>query len=397
MADIANLLMIPGPTPLPDAVRAALAQPAIGHRSPDFKAVLQRVFPALQWAFQTQHPVLLYTASGTGAFEAALMNTLNPGDKVLSLICGVFSERWADMAESLGYVAERLVVPPGQPNTVEALQAALDADTQKQIKAVTIIHSETSTGVLNPVKALVAAVKAHGALSIVDGVTSVTSTEFLFDDWGMDVAISGSQKGFMVPPGLSFLALNERALAAHQQCKHPGYYFNFKRYLKSQAEWTTPYTPNTNIIQGLDVAFEMMRTEGLPAILHRHHQLQAMVRAGVRAMGLSLLMEEDAYASRAVTAVWMPEDFSVSALRNTLRQQFGITIADGQKELKGKIFRIGHLGYVSERDVYTTLVGLEQSLLQIGYPVKTPGAPIEAARQVSAQFQRQPGEVVLHA
>ncbi len=380
--------MIPGPTPLPDAVREALSRPAIGHRSAEFKKVLERLYPRLRWIFQTKEDVLLYTASGTGAMEAAVMNTLNPGDPVLVLVCGVFSERWAEIAESLELAVTRLTVPPGQHHTPEQLEVTLSKMGKGYYKAVFLTHSETSTGVLNPVQELVPVIRQHGALVIVDVVTSLGATPVPFDDWGLDIAVSGSQKGFMTPPGLSFLALSQRAWEAHRQCQRPGYYFNFGRYKKAQDGDTTPYTPATPLIQALDVALDLMEQESLPSIHARHRQLQAMTRAGVQALGLSLFVVDEQYASPAVTSVMPPEGIAVDKIRAGLREQFGIVVADGQKELKGKIFRIGHLGYIAPRDVLMTLAALEQVLLQLGYPL-TPGAAVAAAEEVSLAQKRK--------
>jgi aspartate aminotransferase-like enzyme len=379
-------LMIPGPTPLPDVVRQAMGAPAMGHRSPEFKAVLQDVFPRLQSVFKTTSDVLLYTASGTGAGEAAIMNTCNSGDTVLALCCGVFSERWADVATSLGMVVEKLSVEPGEINTVETLQARLAADTDKRIKLVTMNHSETSTGVLNPVKDLVAAVRAHGALTLVDAVTSLCAADFDTDGWGIDMAFSGSQKGFMIPPGLSFLSVGPRAWEAHQSVKSPGYYFNFAKNKKAQADATTAYTPATHLILALQQALHLMEAEGLDAMVARHRRLQQMVRAGAGALGLELLVKNDAQASTAVTAIVPPTGLSVGDIRAGLKKQFGITVADGQKQLKGKIFRIGHLGYQSERDVLMTLAALEAVLKSLGHKV-SPGAAVCAAQDVMAGRQ----------
>ncbi|MEB3245757.1 MAG: alanine--glyoxylate aminotransferase family protein [Vampirovibrionales bacterium] len=355
----ADLLMIPGPTPLPDAVRDAMARPAIGHRGPEFKAILERVFPALKQVFKTESDVLLYTASATGAIEAAMQNTLNAGDHIAVLGCGVFSNRWADLAETLGLRVTRVQVPAGQANTVESLEQTLAADTAKSIKAVVMVHSETSTGVQNPVKELVALIKAHGALSIVDGVTSIGAAPFEMDAWGVDLAIAGSQKAFMIPPGLAFLAVGPKAWAAHEQVKNPGFYFNFKRYKKSQDAMTTPYTPATHLVMALDVALTMMlQTEGLEAVHARHLALRDLTRQGVRELGFELFVPNDADASLAVTSVKTPAGTTIDALRKTLKTRFGITVADGQADLKGQIFRIGHLGYINERDVRTVLSAL---------------------------------------
>lgn len=380
-----DFLMIPGPTPLPDAVREALARPAIGHRSPEFKEVLKRVFPRLRDVFQTKNDVFLYTASGTGAMEAAIVNTLNPGDKVLVLVCGVFSERWAVISEYLGLTVERLKVQPGQPNLPEELQAVLAQDSHKQIKAVMLTHSETSTAVLNPMKELTALIKAHGALSIVDAVTSLGAAEVKVDEWGIDLAVSGSQKGFMIPPGLSFLSVGPRAWEAHKACKNPGFYFNFTKYKKAQDEFTTPYTPATPLINALDVALEMMEQEGLAQVIQRHHKLRAMIRSGVKALGLELLVTDDRYASTAATAVLPPASTSVADIRKGLKEKFHITVADGQNDLKGKIFRIGHLGHISQRDALMVLAALEAVLLDCGVRIK-PGSAIAAALEVEQEL-----------
>lgn len=390
-----TLLMIPGPTPLPDAVREALAKPAIGHRSADFKVILKRVFPGLQWAFQAQNDVLMYSASGTGAMEAALSNVLSPGDHLLVLVCGVFSQRFAEIAKTLGINVEELTVPAGQPNTVESLKQRLAQDTEKKIKAVTMIHSETSTGVLNPVKDLIAAVKDHGALSIVDTVTGLGSTEFRFDAWGADIAVSGSQKGFMIPPGLSFLAFSQKAWKAHQDTPAPGYYFNFAKYKKSQADHTTPYTPATPLISALDVALEMMKEEGLENTWRRHQLLRDMTRAGAEALGLELFVKDAQYASCAVTAILPPSGVSVDDIRKELRETFGIVVADGQKELKGQLFRIGHLGHVSEREVYAVLAALEKTLVKLTGSEKYLGKAVQAAQQLNLNVTsgKQPSHV----
>jgi aspartate aminotransferase-like enzyme len=330
--------------------------------------VMGRVLPGLQAIFQTKHDVLLYTASATGAIEAALCNTLNPGETLLVLSCGIFSARWADMAKSLGIEVQEISVPMGQANTVESLKEALAADLEKNIVAVMFVHSETSTGALNDVKAFAEVITQHGALCMVDTVTGLSADAFKFDEWGIDLAISGSQKGFMMHPGLSFLAVGPRALERHKtQVKHPGFYFNFTRNIKAQKENTTAYTPATHLIMALDKSLEMMQAEGLEAMNARHLKLRNMVRDGVRAMGLRLLVEEDAQASPAVTAVLPPEGIEAPAVRKVLKERFHITVADGQGALKGKIFRIGHLGYVSERDVYMALACLEKTLIFLGY------------------------------
>ncbi len=382
----AELLMIPGPTPLPEAVRAVMSSPAMGHRSAEFKDVLKRVFPSLQRVFRSKNQVFLYTASGTGSMEAAMCNTLNAGDKILVLVNGVFSQRWSEIAKTLGLNVETLDVPAGEGHTPAMLKEYLEANQVTEYKAILLTHSETSTGVLNPVRELTAVIRqTHpDALVIADTITSLGAAEFALDEWDIDIAVSGSQKGFMLPPGLSFLALSDRAWQAHQSCKHPGYYFNFTRYQKSQLENTTPYTPATHLILGLDAALALMLEEGLENVVKRHAQNQAMTRAGLKAMGLELFVKNDQYASPSVTSFLPPEGLTVDAIRAGLKKRFAIIIADGQKELKGKIMRIGHLGHVSERDVLTTLSALEAVLNELGYAVPA-GAGIAAATKASRE------------
>ncbi|MEB3287765.1 MAG: alanine--glyoxylate aminotransferase family protein [Vampirovibrionales bacterium] len=387
------LLMIPGPTPLPDLVREHLSKPAIGHRSAFFKDVLKRVLPKLQWIFQTRSDVLLYTASGTGAMEAALSNTLNAGDKVLVTVCGVFSARWAEIAKSLGLDVETIDVPAGEPNTVEALRDALEKAkaSGEPYKAVMLTHSETSTGILNPVKEMASVIRevSSESLIIVDCVTSLGATEFKFDDWGIDLAVSGSQKGFMCPPGLSFLAVSQRAWQAHKQCKNPGYYFNFTKNKKAQDDFTTAYTPSTPLIIALAVALDMMHDETLDGIFDRHAKLQAMVRAGAEALGLQLFVSNHKNASHAVTSILPPAGISVDDIRNILRTEFSIIVADGQKELKGNIFRIGHLGHVHEREVYQVLAALEKALISLGHSKNYAGQSILAAQNIDFNWDKK--------
>ncbi len=376
-------LMIPGPTPVPEEILEVLARPPIGHRSPEFKEVLKDVYSNLQWAFQTQRPVYLYTASGTGAMEAALVNVLNPGDEVLVLSCGVFSQRWAEIAKELGLQVHLQEAPAGQPHDVGKLETLLKSEQGKTIKAVCMIHNETSTGVINPVEELAKVIRENSdALVIVDTVTSLGATHFKMDEWGVDIAVSGSQKGFMLPPGLSFLAVSERALQAHQQCSNPGYYFNFTKYEKGIAGATTPYTPAVSLIRGLQKALEMMKAEGIDGTTQRHLRNRDMVRAAARAMALPLFVEAEAYASPSVTSIVPPEGLSVDAIRAGIKEQFNITIANGQKDLTGKIFRIGHLGAIFPRDILMTIASLEVVCHQLGYSKAPLGAGIAAAQEV---------------
>ncbi len=380
------MLMIPGPTPVPQAVLEVLARPPIGHRSSDFKAVLDSVYADLQWVFCTQQPVFLYTASGTGAMEAALVNVLNPGDAVLVLSCGVFSQRWSEIGKAVGLTVHLQAVPAGQAHDADALVSFLTSDAGKAVKAVCLIHNETSTAVLNPVEALARLIREHSdALVIVDTVTGLGATAFEFDAWGIDLAVSGSQKGFMLPPGLAFLAVSERAMSAHAQVRNPGYYFNFSKQAKSLPLGQTPYTPAVTLIRGLGKALELMKTETLDGIFKRHTLNQTMVRQAALGMRLDLFVPDEAIASPSVTAILPPDGVSVDAIRAGLREQFSITIANGQKDLMGKIFRIGHLGAIYPRDILATIAALETVCHQAGYN-KTPlGSAVKAAQEVLAQ------------
>ena len=253
-----NFLMIPGPTPVPESVLLAMAKHPIGHRSSEFSAILEETYADLKWLFQTQNEVFIYTSSGTGAMEGALSNLVNEGDKVLSLVIGNFGARWAKIAKSLGAEVEKIEVEPGKAIDPKVLKERLDADVNKEIKIVTLTHNETSTGVTNPLKELISIIKEHGAVSVVDGVTSVGAIECKMDEWGIDVLISGSQKGFMIPPGLAFLAASEKAFKMHEECKHPSFYFDWSAYRKSVRANSTPYTPAVNLIVALNEALKMI-------------------------------------------------------------------------------------------------------------------------------------------
>jgi aspartate aminotransferase-like enzyme len=360
-------LMIPGPTPVPESVLQAMAKHPIGHRSSEFSRILKEVYSDLKWLFQTQNDVFIFTASGTGAMDAALSNILNPGDKVLSLVMGNFGERWAKIAKTRGADVEILETPWGQAISPDSLKERLAADTNKEIKVVTLTHNETSTGVMNDVKALCEVIQAHGALSVVDGVTSVAAVPIKTDEWGIDILVSGSQKGFMVPAGLSFLSCSDKAFAMYKECKYPSFYFDFGAHKKSVAGDTTPFTPNINMVFALHKAFEMLKSEGLEGIYERHEKISKGIRTAVRALGLKLLVEDDTIASRAITSILPPDGITVPAIRSTMTKDYDIVVANGQGQFQDKIFRMGHLGYVTERDAITAIGALEGTLLKLGY------------------------------
>ena len=372
-----QFLMIPGPTPVPQSALVEMGKAPLGHRSTEFSAILKETYADLKWLFQTQNNVFIFTASGTGAMEAALANILNPGDKVLSLIIGNFGERLAKISEARGAEVERFAVEFGQTINPQALKERLAQDTNKEIKVITLTHSETSTGCANPLKDLMAVIKEHGALSVVDGVTSVGAMNVQPDEWGIDILISGSQKGFMIPPGLSFLMASDRAMKAYEECKYPSFYFDFKAHKKAVEGDTTPYTPAVSLICALNVALKMMKEEGLENIFARHKRLALGLRKAIRAIGLKLFVEDDAQASYSITSILPPEGISVADIRKGLKEDFDIVVADGQNALKGKIFRMGTLGYVCERDVIGAIGALELTLQKLGAKVEL-GAGVKA-------------------
>lgn len=373
------MLMIPGPTPVPERALSALAKHPIGHRSKDFSQIMAQVTEDLKWLHQTQNDVLILSASGTGAMEAGIINFLSPGDRVLVGCNGKFGDRWAQICETFGLDTIRITAPWGQALDPDQFKTQLTADTDKQIKAVIITHSETSAAVLNDLETINRHVKDHGkALIIVDAVTSLGATAVPVDEWGLDVVGSGSQKGYMIPPGLGFLSVSAKAWQAYETAKIPRFYFDLGKYRKDGAKNTTPFTPPVNLFFALQASLAMMRAEGLESIFARHHRLTQATRAAVKALGLPLLVESDASASPAVTAV-VPQTVESEKIRAVLKQKFDIAVAGGQDHLKGKIFRIGHLGFVSDRDVVTAIAALESTLLELGNIDFQPGAGLVAA------------------
>lgn len=376
------MLMIPGPTPVPQEVMVELSHHPVGHRSGEFKALLNAAEPRLQWLYQTKRPVYVYTSSGTGAMEAALINTLSPDDSILVLSCGVFSDRFGDIGKALGLTVHKQEVEHGQPNVTEDLEAFLKGPEGKAVKAVCMIHNETSTGVLNPIEEFARIIRQHSdALIIVDTITGLGAAPFKFDDWGIDIAVSGSQKGFMLPPGLAVIAVSERALSAHQKTQNPGYYFNFSAYEKQIVNGQTPWTPAVTLIRGLEKALELMESEGLDGLHKRHRENRRMVREAIKALGLEPLVSDDRYASFSVTSIKKPDDVTIDDLRAGLKNEFNLTFANGQKGLKGKIFRIGHLGAIYSRDVLTGISCLEVVLNRLGHTKAPLGTGIAAAQQ----------------
>ncbi|MGV2827191.1 pyridoxal-phosphate-dependent aminotransferase family protein [Myxosarcina sp. GI1(2024)] len=378
-----HMLMIPGPTPVPEKVLLSVAKHPIGHRSGDFSKIIAEINQGLKWLHQTQNEILTLTVSGTGAMEAGMINFLSPGDRVLVGVNGKFGDRWAQIAEVFGLKTERISAEWGQPLDTEEFRTKLEADTDKEIKAVIITHSETSTGVLNDLETINKYVKAHGeALIVVDAVTSLGAYNLPIDDWGLDVVASGSQKGYMIPPGLGFVSVSDKAWKAYENCKFPRFYLDLGKYKKANAKDSSPFTPPVNLMYGLQTSLQMMQREGLENIFARHRRLTEASRAAVKAMGLKLLAPDNA-ASTAVTAI-DPAPAEAEKIRATMKQKYDIALAGGQEHLKGKIFRIGHLGFVSERDLLTVISCLEATLIELGVDNFEPKAGVKAAAAVFA-------------
>ncbi|WP_017661159.1 pyridoxal-phosphate-dependent aminotransferase family protein [Baaleninema simplex] len=374
------MLMIPGPTPVPEKALLRLGRHPIGHRSGDFSKVMAEVTENLKWLHQTQNDVLVLAASGTGAMEAGIINFLSAGDRVLVGCNGKFGDRWADVAKAYNLNVTTIEAEWGKPLDPEQFRQALEADANKEIKAVILTHSETSTGVLNDLETINRHVKAHGeALIIVDAVTSLGACNVPIDEWGLDVVASGSQKGYMIPPGLAFVSVSEKAWNAYKTSNLPRYYLDLGFYRKSAAKDTTPFTPPVNLFFALQATLQMMKAEGLDNIFARHDRLKRATREAVKALGLPLFGSDNC-ASSAVTAV-APVSVEAEKVRSMMKSKFDIALAGGQDHLKGKIFRIGHLGFVSDRDVVCAIGALEATLQALNADV-TPGAGVTAAGRV---------------
>ncbi len=378
------MLMIPGPTPVPEAALLALAKHPIGHRSSEFSKLMAEVTQNLKWLHQTESDVLMLTASGTGAVEAGMINFLSPGDRILVGCNGKFGERWAEVGQAYSLQVETVTAEWGQPLDPQLFAQKLEADTEKQIKAVVITHSETSTGVLNDLETINRHVKAHGeALIIVDAVTSLGAVNLPIDAWGLDVVASGSQKAYMIPPGLGFVAVSSKAWEAYKTAKLPRYYLDLGKYRKATAKNTTPFTPPVNLMVALHTTLRMMQAEGLESLFARHQRLMNATRAAIKGLNLPLFAA-DSVASPAITAV-APEGVESDQIRAIMKKQFDIALAGGQDHLTNKIFRIGHLGFVCDRDILSAIASLEVALRELGYEGFTPGAGIAAASRVFSQ------------
>ena len=357
-------LRIPGPTPLPNEVLQAMTKQMINHRGEEFGQMLNGVTDNLKQLFQTKGDVFLLTASGTGGLEAAIVNTLSPGDKVLSASIGVFGERFASIAEQFGAEVIPLRFEWGKAADVDAIRRALQAE--PKIKAVLATHNETSTGVTNDLASISSVVKEFDKLLLVDAISSLGSINLPVDDWHCDVTVTASQKGWMVPPGLAMVSVSQEAWQAYSTARMPRFYWDFTQAKSYLEKGQTPWTPAISTVFALSVSLEMMLKEGLPNIIARHAQVGRAVREGIKSLELSLFAEEG-YASNTVTAVRSSNGLEVQKMLRILREEHQVVLAGGQQRLAGKIFRIGHLGWVTEDDIETVISALRVVLPKAGF------------------------------
>jgi aspartate aminotransferase-like enzyme len=360
-------LLTPGPTPVPPEVLAELAKPIIHHRERDFREIYERCLVRLQEVYRTRNDVLMFTTSGTGAFESAVANLTSPGDRQLVLSAGNFGERWAGMARAFGADLVHARLEWGETPEPEDLRSALIG--AGDVKVVYLTHSETSTGVVCDVQSLAAVAKEAGALVVVDAVSSLGAVPLESDLWGIDVVVSGSQKALMCPPGLAFASVSAAALAAAANATAPRYVMDWKRTRKGQAKLDAPFTPAVSLVRALDVALGLLLDEGLEAAFDRHARLGRACREGAKAMGLELFSPDDE-RSAVVTAIRAPEGVDSTEVVKGLRDRFGMTIANGQGDLKGKIFRIGHIGWFDIFDITSALAAVELVLTDAGAEIE---------------------------
>jgi alanine-glyoxylate transaminase/serine-glyoxylate transaminase/serine-pyruvate transaminase len=370
-----HFLQIPGPTNVPDRILRILSQPTIDHRGPRFSAVVREVLERLRKIFQTSGAVVIYPSSGTGAWEAALVNTLSPGDRLVMCETGYFATLWRDMAIRLGLQVEFLPGDWRRGVDADAVEAQLAADRSHAIKAVAIVHNETSTGVTSSVAEVSRRMKrrAHPSLLMVDTISSLGSIDFRQDEWQVDVAIGCSQKGLMLPPGLGFNAVSEQALAASKSARLPRSYWDWQAIIDENRAGLFPYTPSTNLLYGLGEALRMLEEEGLPRVFARHHRHAEATRRAVKAWGLEMVAINPHEYSDSLTAIMMPDGHDADALRALILDRYDMSLGTGLGRFKRKVFRIGHLGDFGDLMLAGTLSGIEMGLAQLGVPFRRGG------------------------
>jgi alanine-glyoxylate transaminase/serine-glyoxylate transaminase/serine-pyruvate transaminase len=380
-------LHIPGPTPVPDRILRAMDTPIIDHRGPEFAKLTKRVLEGIKTIFKTTNPVICYTATGTGAWEAALSNTLSPGDKVVMVETGQFASLWKAMAEKLGLKAEFIPTDWRHGADPAAIEAKLREDKNKEIKAICVLQNETSTGCLSHIAEVRKAIDkaGHPALLLVDTISSLASTDYRHDEWGVDVTVGGSQKGLMLPPGMSFNAISDKALKASKTAKLPKSFWSWDDMLNMNKIGFFPYTPATNTLQGLAVAIDMLHEEGLDNVFARHHRMAEATRRAVKAWGLETICADPKCYSPTLTAVLLPEGNDADAFRALALENFNISYGSSFGRFAGKYFRIGHLGDINEGDLLGGLAITEMALALANVPFKKGGVQAAMDYLVSAQ------------
>jgi alanine-glyoxylate transaminase/serine-glyoxylate transaminase/serine-pyruvate transaminase len=370
-----HFLQVPGPTNVPNRILRAIAQATIDHRGPDFASLTREVLDGLKGVFKTDGHVVIYSAGGTGAWEAALVNTLSPGDRVLAFEIGEFAKLWYELARRLGFEVEVVLGDWSRGVDPEVVESKLVADRDRRIRAVLVVHNETSTGVTSRLPPIRQAIDraGHPALLLVDAVSSLASIELRHDEWGLDVTVAGSQKGLMLPPGLSFNAISERALAASRSSRAPKSYWAWDAMIASNASGFFPSTPSTNLLFGLREALHMLNEEGLEQVFARHRRLAEAARSAVRAWGLEIACRCAEEASSVVTTVMMPEGHDADRFRQIALERFDLSLGAGLGRLKGRAFRIGHLGDFNDLMLAGTLCGVEMALALARVPIRRGG------------------------
>jgi alanine-glyoxylate transaminase/serine-glyoxylate transaminase/serine-pyruvate transaminase len=388
-----HFLQIPGPTPVPDRILRAMDMPVIDHRGPEFGKLGKRVLENVKTIFKTASPVVIYPASGTGAWEAALANVLSPGDRVLMFETGHFATLWKNMALKLGIQPEFISSDWRTGADPAAIEARLREDREHAIKAVCVVHNETSTGCVSPIAEVRAAIDraGHPALYMVDTISSLGSIDYRHDEWGVDVTVAGSQKGLMLPPGLSFNAISDKALAASRQSKLPKLFWGWEEMLSNNKNGYFPYTPATNLLYGLAEAIDMLNEEGLGNVFARHDRHAEATRRAVRGWGLEVLCREPKHYSSSLTAVMMPEGHDADRFRAIVLEHFDMSLGTGLTKLAGKVFRIGHLGDTNDLTILGALGGVEMGLTLAGIPHRQGG--VQAAMAYLTEAAGRPMSV----
>ncbi len=376
-------LFIPGPTNMPFGVRQAMDLPLEDQRSPDFPAFTLPLFRDLKKAFKTEKgQVFVFPSSGTGGWEAAITNTLSPGDKVLIAVFGQFSHLWADLCRRHGLIVDAIDVEWGEGVPLDVCERRLKADTKHEVKAVLVCHNETATGVTSDVAGVRRALDAakHPALLMVDGVSSIASIDFRMDEWSVDLAVSGSQKGFMLPTGLAMVAVSPKALEAHKTAKCPRCFFDFADMIRANKDGFFPYTPATTLLRGLRASLDMLLAEGLDNVFARHRRLADGTRLGVAAWGLQICAKEPKWHSDTVTAICVPSGFNSDDVVKTAYYRYRMSLGVGLSKVAGRVFRIGHIGNINEIMILQALAGCEMALRDVGVPVAA-GSGVAAAQE----------------